>query len=236
MPEVAATVRKLNLKEDFNDDEIVNIDASFDGTWQKRGFSSLNGVVVIVIAKDTGKCIDYHVLSNKSSGCATWEDRKDTPEYERFSADHVCYINYQGSAGSMETAGMVKCFKQFKQLYKVRYTNYIGDGDSKSYIDVVKADPYNGEKINKLECLGHVQKRVGSNLRNFKKECNSVCDAEAYTQKYKQVAKLLRHSYQAIIVIKTCLLYKKQSVLCCTITPNHEILKLVIYSCQKGIY
>ena len=60
--EVAATVRKLNLKEDFNEDEIVNTDASFDGTWQKRGFSLLNGVV-IVIAKDTGKCIDYHVLS-----------------------------------------------------------------------------------------------------------------------------------------------------------------------------
>ena len=122
MSEVAATVRKLNLKEDFNEDEIVNIDASFDGTWQKRGFSSLNGVG-IVIAKDTGKCIDYHVLSKKCSGCAAWEDRKDTREYERSSTDHVCYINYQGSAGSMGTAGILKCFKQSEQLYKVRYTN-----------------------------------------------------------------------------------------------------------------
>ena len=71
----------------------------------------------------------------------------------------------------METAGILKCFKQSEQLNKVRYTNYIGDGDSKSYAEVVKADPYNGVKINKLECIGHVQKRVGSNLRNFKKEC-----------------------------------------------------------------
>ena len=30
---------------------------SADGTWQRRVFSSLNGVVTI-IANDTGKCID----------------------------------------------------------------------------------------------------------------------------------------------------------------------------------
>ena len=53
----------------------------------------------------------------------------------------------------------------------MRYTNYIGDGDSKSYAEVVKADPYNGVQINKLGCIGHVQKRVGSNMRTFKKEC-----------------------------------------------------------------
>ena len=193
MLRVAESVRKSYMKDEYNQDEIVNIDASFDGTWQKRGFSSLNGIVT-VISKDAGKCIDFHVLSKKCSGCASWEGKEGTPEYERFSVDHDCLINYQGSAGSMESAGVVKCFKQSEQLYKVRYTNYIGDGDSKSYAEVVKADPYNGVQINKLECIGHVQKRVGSNLRTFKKECKDKITinnkqvslvAKAYSQKYK---------------------------------------------------
>ena len=33
-----------------------------DGSWQKRGHSFLNGVVTLV-ASDTGKCVDYRVLS-----------------------------------------------------------------------------------------------------------------------------------------------------------------------------
>ena len=79
---------------------------------------------------------------------------------------------HAGSAASMEIAGVLQCFKQSVHLHNLRYTNYIGDGDSKSYLEVVKADPYNGVQITKLECIGHVQKRVGSRLRTLKKECN----------------------------------------------------------------
>ena len=68
MSQVAESVRKSFMKDEYNQDEIVNIDASFDGTWQKRGFSSLNGIVT-VISNDAGKCIDFHVLSKKCSGC-----------------------------------------------------------------------------------------------------------------------------------------------------------------------
>ena len=38
-------------------DEIINTTISTDGSWQRRGFSSLNGVVT-VIANDIGKCIN----------------------------------------------------------------------------------------------------------------------------------------------------------------------------------
>ena len=38
-------------------DEIINTTISTDGSWQRRGFSSLNGLVT-VIANDIGKCID----------------------------------------------------------------------------------------------------------------------------------------------------------------------------------
>ena len=43
--------------------EVADIVGSCDGTWQRRGFSSLNGVVT-VIASETSKCVDYRVKSN----------------------------------------------------------------------------------------------------------------------------------------------------------------------------
>lgn len=55
--------------------------------------------------------------------------------------------------------------------YNVRYTQYLGDGDSKGFIAVQELEPYGPDhKISKLECLGHVQKRMGTRLRRLKSE------------------------------------------------------------------
>ena len=67
---------------------------------------------------------------------------------------HECDINHEGSsAGSMEAAGIVECFMSFEDDRKLRYINYIGDGDSKSYSDAVAHDPYHGKRVRKLECV-----------------------------------------------------------------------------------
>lgn len=50
---------------------------------------------------------------------------------------------------------------------KLRYTNLYGDRDSKSHAAVI--DTYPGIKVKKLQCVGHVQKRVGSRLMKLKK-------------------------------------------------------------------
>ncbi|CAB0035131.1 unnamed protein product [Trichogramma brassicae] len=57
----------------------------------------------------------------------------------------------------------------------VKYRNYIGDGDSKTYTGLINSKTY-GNKflINKKECVGHVQKRMGTRLRELVK--NSVVD------------------------------------------------------------
>ena len=47
---------------------------------------------------------------------------------------------------------------------KLRYTKLIGDEDSK----IVTADPYPGTKVEKLEFIGQMQKRVGSRLRQLR--------------------------------------------------------------------
>ena len=51
-----------------DDENLCNIWISCAGTWQKRGFSSLLGAVT-VISVDTGKCLDYKVLSKKNVQC-----------------------------------------------------------------------------------------------------------------------------------------------------------------------
>ena len=81
---------------------------------------------------------------------------------------HNCPINHEGSADSMEAAGLVDCFMNSIENWKLRYTHYIGDGDSKAYNEVVKNDPYPGIVVEKLECVGHIQKRLRSRKRNLK--------------------------------------------------------------------
>ena len=53
-------------------------------------------------------------------------------------------------------------------IYFVTGCSYIGDGDTNSYREVVKKDPYLGTVVQKLECVGHIQKRVGGHLRKLK--------------------------------------------------------------------
>ena len=92
-----------------DDNLLCDIAVSCDGTWQKRGFSSLLGAAT-VISVDTGKCLGYKVMSKKCSLCTLWENRKGTDAYEKFISvtrdSHECSINHDGSAGSMEAKGV----------------------------------------------------------------------------------------------------------------------------------
>ena len=53
----------------------MDIQIGIDGSWQKRGYSSLNGVVTAV-AKSNRKVVDYQVLTKFCRSCAIWENRK----------------------------------------------------------------------------------------------------------------------------------------------------------------
>lgn len=66
---------------------------------------------------------------------------------------------------------MKELFSRSVVKHGVMYTNYIGDGDSKTYTGIINAKPYGEEiEIIKKECVGHVQKRMGSRLRECKKK------------------------------------------------------------------
>ena len=74
---------------------------SVDGTWQKRGFSSLNGVVA-VISIDNGKVIDVEPMSRYCRECFVNTRRlqgdEDSLQIWREKHRDVCKLNYVGPA------------------------------------------------------------------------------------------------------------------------------------------
>lgn len=63
MKSAAEEIKEIESRTEVNAD-IHNTIISTDGTWQRRGFSSRNGVVSI-ISNSTGNCIDYRVNTSK---------------------------------------------------------------------------------------------------------------------------------------------------------------------------
>jgi hypothetical protein len=150
------------------DNDVGECGISIDGTWQKRGYSSHNGVVT-AISLDTKKCLDVEVLSDKCQQCLKWSKKQNDPKYQEWKANHQCKINHTGSSGSMETAGALRIFERSRATRGLKYKDMLGDGDSSTYSTILESKPYGEDCIpNKLECIGHVQKRVGSRLRKLK--------------------------------------------------------------------
>lgn len=148
---------------------------SGDGTWKKRGFNSLYGVSSI-IGFYSGKVLDVLTKSLYCKMCESWDKRKGTVEYEEWFETHAskCQTNHTGSSGKMEADAMIEMFQRSEEMYGVRYKNYIGDGDSKTYSQIVKSNPYENTTVVKKKCIGHVQKRMGSRLRACKKNNKGI--------------------------------------------------------------
>ncbi|GFX58660.1 CCHC-type domain-containing protein [Trichonephila clavipes] len=150
MNEAAAEIHEKN-----NFDEVVQCGVSVDGTWQRRGHLSLNGCVS-AISIDTGKVLDMEVMSKMCRFCLKKHENRIAHECEK----HV------GSSGAMEPVGVYRIFERSAETRKLQYVHFYGDGDSKSF-DAVK-NIYGENSVKKFECIGHIQKRVGSRLRKLK--------------------------------------------------------------------
>ena len=81
--------------------------------------------------------------TKKCAACTAWEN-KDSDEYQEFIAQHECTINHVGSAGAMESAGLVEIFSSSQDFNNLRYVEFLGDRGTKSHLDVVAANPYTG--------------------------------------------------------------------------------------------
>lgn len=159
----------LKESEDENlcPESVVDCGVTIDGSWLNRGLSSRHGFVT-VISIDTGEVLDVHYMCSVCPECSKWED-KTSPEYLEWFLSHEseCMLNHDGSAQSMETEGASILFNRSVQKYNLRYNPFIGDGDSKAFLRVLRDKPYGDIEIQKEECVGHIQKRMGTRLRNL---------------------------------------------------------------------
>ena len=65
MKQAAYELREVVLRDEFTDEAVADVDISAEGSWQKRGLSSLNGFVT-KISLLTGKCLDFAAM------CKPW--------------------------------------------------------------------------------------------------------------------------------------------------------------------
>lgn len=74
----------------------------------------------------------------------------------------------------MESEGALRIFQRSLTTRNVRYLKYLGDGDSKGFLRIQESNVY-GEcvSVEKLECIGHVQKRMGAGLRALRNSMKS---------------------------------------------------------------
>jgi hypothetical protein len=112
------------------------------------------------------------ILTRVCHGCQKIGREEDAAKKTDLQERHKCKANYHGSAPSMKVEGVKRIFKRSEQTRKLQYTEYFGDGDSKAYQEV--QDCYKNIHIEKKECVGHVQKGVGTALRKLKKENKGI--------------------------------------------------------------
>ena len=112
----------------------ADVGVSVDRTWQRKGFTSLNGFIT-AISIDSGKVFDTAILSKSCKGCTRMQTikAKDSHAYDKWNAAHKCSLNYKGSSLAMEEVGAEKIFKQSVTKHSLYYTFFYGNGDSKAF-------------------------------------------------------------------------------------------------------
>ena len=77
----------------------------------------------------------------------------------------------------MEKDGSGEIFLRSTEIRRLRYTTFVGDGDSSSFGAVANAvNRKYGDKypVEKEDCIGHIQKRLGAALRSYKNKKRGV--------------------------------------------------------------
>ena len=150
-------------------DETLDIMVSFDGTWQKRGFTSLYGVGVVIDIM-TGLIVDYHLLSKYCHACAQNKSVMSDHDFHVWKATHDdCCQNHEESSKKMEQVAAEVMWQRSVE-FGFRYTQMLADGDSQAF-NAVNGMVY---EVEKLDCINHAHKRMGTALRNVRKTDKAV--------------------------------------------------------------
>ena len=103
-----------------------------------------------------------HYVQGLGASAGKHRTRARQSSYVQWKENHAaeCSMNFDGSEPPMDQHGTVITGIQ---------THLISDGDSKTFSLPSSLQSYGTEHpIEKLDCVGHVQKRLGTVLRNLK--------------------------------------------------------------------
>ena len=143
--------------------------------------------VVFILSVATGEVLDYVVKSLRCHECVTHNTRyrNDVSGFNTWyeGYKHKCSINHVGSSGSMETSGAIDIFLRSIVKRSLMYNIFVGDGDSDCFgkVSVECAKLGIGYEIIKEECVGHIQKRLGTALRELKRKLRGIKLADGKT-------------------------------------------------------
>ena len=170
----------------------TNIGVSGDETWRIRGYRSSFGVVT-VRSLVTGKALNTEIISKECRACLLNKIKEGTEEFDIWweSHQHECHANFFGSSGAVDPAGCLNIFRRSESKHQLRYTEFLGD--SKSYNYLVANKVYGDLPVQMVECIGHIQKCMGSRLRSLKKRSGNkkISDGKSVGGKGRLTDKLI---------------------------------------------
>ena len=176
-----------------------------DGGWSKRthkhSYNALSGVGVI-FGKHTGKLL-YIGVRNKY--CAACINNNNTQK----KTNHICFKNWNCASASMEPDIILEGFRMAEQQHGVRYTKFIGDGDSSVHAQLISGVSGWGYAIQKQECANHAVKCFRSSLEKLVKEKPQYKGKGKLTE---QMRKRLASSVRCAIINRSKLTNRKTAV------------------------
>ena len=154
------------------DDGIYNIGVSGDGTWRRRGYLSAYGVVT-ASSTVAGKVLDVEIMSKECRECMVWREREGTVAFQEWweGHQHLCQVNHFGSSGSMDASGMLSMFQRSVEAHSARYTEFLGDGDSKAHKLITKQAVYGDVDHNRFR---HSHRKSSKRAKSRQKQLRNL--------------------------------------------------------------
>lgn len=124
--------------------------------------------------------IDVLVKSKYCKACEFCTKKKDTIKYEEWTNSHSehCQANHLGSAEKMEVDAVIDMFLRSENLHSVKYKNYVGDGDNKTFKGILDATPHEDCTVQKKSVL-IIYKSVWALGFEIKKKIRKVSEEKA---------------------------------------------------------
>lgn len=165
-----------SIDNSLSQDSIINYSVTYDGTWQKRGFTSLYGIG-FVIELYTGIVIDYEILSKYCRLCTDKEKSmgENSEQFQKWLREHQakgeCQKNFDKSSGAMEAFAAEVMWKRSIENCNARYVNILSDGDAKTFQHLNNLQVYGPDvSLVREQCINHVSKSLVTAMKNLVKE------------------------------------------------------------------